>query len=88
MKPEGEELTTSTDDLSLSLPLSLDKNVWLSFLSNCRARLLKAILEELLEVKGQRRSEIIGASRRRSLFQVQLSEGNQCHIYSRCHTES
>ena len=44
MKPEEEELTTSTEDLSL--PLSLDKKVWLSFRSNCRARLLNAILEE------------------------------------------
>ena len=56
---KGEELTTSTDDLSLSLPLSFDKKVWLSFRSNCRARLLKAILEEFLEVfagglEGQR----------------------------------
>ena len=59
IKPEGEELTTSTDDLSLSLPLSFDKKVWLSFRSNCRARLLKAILEEFLEMfagglEGQR----------------------------------
>ena len=44
MKPEEEELTTSTEDLSL--PLSLDKKVWLSLRSNCRARLLNAILEE------------------------------------------
>ena len=43
MKPEEEELTTSTEDLSL--PLSLDKKVWLSLRSNCRARLLNAMLE-------------------------------------------
>ena len=59
MKPEEEELTTSTEDLSL--PLSLDKKVWLSLRSNCRARLLNAILEELIEVRGQRRSEVIGS---------------------------
>ena len=53
MKPEGEELTTSMDDLSL--PLSFDKKVWLSFRSNWRARLLNAILEESFsrsEVRG------------------------------------
>ena len=51
INPEGDELTTSTDDLSLSLPLSFDRKVWLSFRSNWRARLLNAILElEVLEV--------------------------------------
>ena len=85
MKAEGEELTTSTDDLSLSLPRSFDKKVWLSFRSNCRARLLNAILEELLEVSAgglEGQTSILEESWR-CLFQV-LLQGFHCHISSRC----
>ena len=90
MKAEGEELTTSTDDLSLSLPLSFDKKVWLSFRSNCRARLLNAIFEELLEVSsgGLEGQRSILEEAWRFLFQVLLESCNQCHISSRCQTES
>ena len=84
MKPEEEELTTSTEDLSL--PLSLDKKVWLSLRSNCRARLLNAILEEftgglvkrIREASWRRLAGAIRRSRVSYLEQVSQSRHNRC----------